>query len=460
MSAINTDGSKISVSGLASGLDTSSIIQALLEAEKAPITRLTTEEEKLTAQETELSKLQTTLQQLTFSAFELTLPALFEGTQSVSSSEPSRIGATINSGAAVGGYEVEVTYLASSAQRSFTFKAPAAEEELEIGGREYAVTPSTTPQELASKINSDGKGTVFASVEGEGKIVLSSRTTGAAGAESITVQNAGGTLEELAGSAREGHDAEYSVDGVEGTSESNTVTGAIPGVTLTLNGLTTTGPVTIAVQSPAPSVSAIEKQLETFVSQYNAAVEAIETQLTTKPLSDPKDAEERATGSLYGDSTLSNLLSAMRASMYESIEGLPAQMSSPLSLGVTTGASSGKVSQSELSGLLKLEPAKLAKAIQEEPEAVEAMMQKWATSFNKLVEAVSAPGGTLETRMNGDSEQVREMKSRISSMNEMLEVRQKALEETYAELESLISRNEAQSSWLTSQTEQLNSSGI
>jgi flagellar hook-associated protein 2 len=458
--SVSANGSTIQFSGLASGLNTSSIIQALLAAEKAPITRLTTQQEKLTAQQSELATLQGTLQQLTFAAFELTLPSLFEGTQSVSSSEPSRVSATINSGAGVGGYEVEVTHLASSAQRSFTFKAPSGEEEIQIEGREYTVKAGTTAQELASKINSDGKGTVFAAVQGEGKIVLSSRKTGA-GTEFVKVEDAGGTLEEIAGTAREGHDAEYSVDGVQATSASNTVTEAIPGVTLTFGGLTGSGPVTVAVQPPAPSVSAIEKQLESFVSKYNAAVEAVETQLTTKPLASPQNATEMATGSLYGDSTLSNLLSAMRQSMYESIEGLPAEMSSPLSLGISTGASSGgKTSQAALSGLLKLEPAKLAKAIQEDPEAAKTMMQKWAASFNELVEGVSAPGGSLETRINGDSEQVREMKQRITSMNEILEVRQKALEETYAQLEAVISQNNAQSNWLTQQTEQLQTQGL
>ena len=103
-------------------------------------------------------------------------------------------------------------------------------------------------------------------------------------------------------------------------------------------------------------------------------------------------------------------------------------MSSPLSLGVSTGAASGKTSQSSLAGVLKLDPAKLAKAIGENPEGAKMMMQKWARSFNQTVDAVAAPGGTIEARINGDSEQVRELKTRITTMNEMLAVRQRALE--------------------------------
>ncbi len=459
--SLSTNGSTIQFSGIASGLNTSAIIQALLAAEKAPITHLQTQQEKLVGQQTELGKLQSSLQQLSFSAFEFTLPSLFEGTQTVSSSEPSRVGATITSGAGVGGYEVEVTQLADSAQRTFAFATPAAEDTITIDGHEYAVKAGTTAKELAARINADGKSTVFAAVEGEGALVLSSRTTGASGAEFIKVTDAGGTLTEKAGSAKEGRNAEYKIDGVAATATSNTITEAIPGVTLELNALTSTGPVTIAVQAPATNTQAIEKQVESFISLYNSTVEAIQTQLSTKPVEKPQNASELATGALFGDSTLNNLLASMRRTMYEPIEGLPAAMSSPLSLGISTGAATGgQTSQAAIAGVLKLEPGKLAQAVKENPEAAKLMMQKWAKSFGAAVEAVSAPGGALDARIQGDSEQVRELKERITSMNEIVAVRQRALEQTYAQLEAVISKNSAQTSWLTSQASQLEKSGI
>ncbi len=51
------------------------------------------------------------------------------------------------------------------------------------------------------------------------------------------------------------------------------------------------------------------------------------------------------------------------------------------------------------------------------------------------------------------------MKLRVSTMSQMLLVRQKALEQTYAQLETIISRNSTQSSWLTSQSAQLAKTG-
>lgn len=456
--SVNASGSSpISVSGLASGLDTTSIINALLAAERVPITHLTNQQEKVADAAQALQKIKSSLLQLSFAASEFKLPSLFEGTQTVTSSEPARVAAAITSGAGVGGYELEVTQLANSAQRTYTFASPAAEDTITVGGREYTLKAGASAKELASKVNADGKGSVYAAVVDNETVVLSSRATGAGGGESITVSDPGEMLVEREGTAKEGKNAEYKLDGVAGTSTTNVLTGAIAGVSLTLESLTSAGPVTIAVQAPAPNVKVIEAQLQSFVTLYNSTVEAIETQLTTKPVASPRSTSELATGLLFGDTDLSNLLNRMRQTFYEPIAGLATEMSSPADVGISTGAAvgPGSSSQSSLSGLVKLDPTKLANAIQANPEGAKLMLQKWSTNLNTAINQLAEPGATLESRINGDDSQVREMKLRIATMNEMLAVRQKALEETYARLEAILSKNSATSSWLTQQAEQL-----
>jgi flagellar hook-associated protein 2 len=451
----------ISVTGLASGLDTGSIIKALLEAEQQPINRLTSQEEKVSGQQTQLQAIKSSLLSLSFAAEEFVLPSVFEGVQSVSSSEPARVSATITGGAGVGGYQLEVTQLANSAQRTFAFASPAAEDTVTIDGREYTLAAGATAKELASKINADSKGTVYAAVQGkEETIVLSSRTTGVSEGEFIKVTDPGAALTEKAGTAKEGKNAEYKLDGVAGSSTSNTVPEAIAGVSLTFSALTTAGAVTIAVQPPAPNLKSIEGKIETFVSAYNKTVEEIQKALTTKPLEHAGTGAEQAIGSLFGDTELNGILTQMRQGMYETIKGMTAGMSSPLDLGISTGAGSGGTSsQSSLSGLLTVNTSTLAKAIAEHPSEAGQMMQQWSLSFSKVLQNASGAGGALETRLTGEETQIREMKTRVSTMAQMLLVRQKALEQTYAELESVISRNSAQSSWLTSETKQLEANG-
>jgi flagellar hook-associated protein 2 len=452
--------SPLTITGLASGLDTSAIISALMGAEREPVTRLTNEETKLQGEQKALQSIQTALQAVSFAASEFILPSLFESSQTVTSSEPSRVTAGTSAGAAIGGHEVEVSKLANSAQRTFTFASPAAEDKITIDGQEFTLKAGGTAKELASTINSSSTSTVYAAVLEGGKIALSNRATGNTGAEFIKVSDPGAALTEVPESGKEGQNAEYTIDGVAGTSASNTVSGVIPGVTLTLSGVTTTGPVTIDVQPPGVSASAVEAQMQAFIKSYNSAVETIHTQLTTKPPSGSSTAE-LGKGTLFGDLELTGLLGTVRQSMYEPIAGLPTEMSSLSDIGVSTGApSSGGASQSSIEGLLTLNPTKLAEAIKSNPSGVQAMLQQWSHSVQKQLSAVSEAGGSLETRINGDGAQVTELTSQITTMNELLLQREKSLQETYAKLEGIISQNSSQATWISSQAATLTSSGI
>ncbi len=455
--SVNTEtGQPISITGLASGFDTSAIIKALVEAEKVPITKLTTQQEKLVAQQTTIRTLQLSLHQLTFQLAEFKLSSLFRTTQTVTSNEPQRVAATATSGAGVGGYQVEVTQLANSAQRTFTFTSPAAEDTITIDGHEYKLGAEGTAKELAQKINSDGTATVYAAVLNGETIVLSNRTTGETGGAFISVTDAGGTLVEKAGTAKEGRDAEYSVDGVAGKSNSNEVTEAVPGVKLTLEGLTTTsGPVTVDVLAPSTNTSAIEGQLQSFVTAYNSNVEAIQKQLTTKPLAHAAKLEEFETGTLFGDTELTGLLNRMRSTLFESVEGLPEGVASPFDIGLGTGGATANAAQGAIEGHLKLETSKLQAALAENPEGVQKLLQSWSKKLEGVINSAAAPGGTLETRINGDEAQVTTLKARIKTMNEALTERQKDLVRTYASLEGLLAKNNAQLSWLIQQTERL-----
>jgi len=454
-------GSPINITGLASGLDTGSIIKALLNAERIPITQLTHQQEKLQGQASALASMQSSMRALSFAAFEFRLGTLFENSQAVSSSEPLRVSAATTTGAGVGGYEVEVSQLANSAQRTFTFTPPAGEDTVTVDGGEYKLKAGGTAKELASKINADSKATVYAAALDNETIVFSSRTTGATGGEFIKVADGSGALVEKAGTAKEGHDAQFLVDGVAGTSASNTVTNAIAGVTLTLNGLTASGAVTITVQPPGPSVSTIEAQVQSFVTLYNTTVEAIQKQLTTRPPANPQNAEELATGTLFGDTSLSSALNRMRQTMYEPLVGLSPEMSSPFDIGVSAGApTGGSPSQASLQGLLKLDPAKLANAIAANPDGVKEMLKGWSKNLEEVANGVANAGGPLASRITSDEGQISELKVRINTMNEILAVRQKALVATYAKLEGIINKNSAQSSWLTQQTESLGKSGL
>jgi flagellar hook-associated protein 2 len=453
-------GAPLNITGLESGLNTSEIITALLAVERQPITHLTNQETTLEGQREALQSIQGSLGKLAFAAQELGSPTLFHDTQTVSSSNTNQVTATSSSGAAIGGYELEVTQLANSAQRTFTFASPASAETLTIDGQEISVAAGASIQTLANTINSDSKATVYAAAINGETLVLSTRATGAS-EEFIKVSSPGGGLTEQAGLAKAGRNAEYSVDGVAASSTTNTVSSAVPGVTLDLLALTTTtGPVTIDVQAPAPSASAITSQVQSFVSLYNSTIGAIQKQLNTKPPTSPETAAELKTGTLFGDFDLSSVLSGMRESIYEPIAEQPAELSSLAAIGISTGAPSGTAtySQSSVEGQLQLNTAQLEAAVQSNPAGVQQMLQTWAKSFEGAVNTVAGPGGSLELRVNGDNTQTSEMASRITTMNELLSVRQKTLEEEYEAMEKAIAKSKAEGEYLTQQLAELNAS--
>jgi flagellar hook-associated protein 2 len=446
-------GSAQQITGLASGLDTDQIIQEEMAIYEQPVTNLQNQTTNLTAENTALTNIQSQLQTLSADAQALGDPSLFSTTQAVTSSDTTRVQATSSTGAGIGGYQVSVTQLANSAQRTFTYASPTSADAVTIDGQQVSVSAGESISSFVNSINSNSNLDVYAAATNSGTVVLSNRATGDTGTNFIAVQDSGGTMTEQTSLAKEGQNAEYSVDGVSGTSASNTVTGAIAGVTLSLTGVTTTtGPVTINVAAPAPSSSNIQSALNTFITQYNSTISSIESALTTAPTSGTP-----GTGTLYQDPELQDLLTSMRSAMYTGGSGLPTGLATMLDIGVSTGATTGSAaeSQSALNGDLTLDATTLTNELTSNPQGVQNVMSKWAASFSIMVNNSADPGGTIDARINGDTAEVTQLNNQISSMQSALTDKQNTLVQEYATLESALSTNQSTSSWLTSQIAQL-----
>ncbi len=454
-------GTPLQITGLASGLDTNSIIQELMSVDKVPVTNLTNKQNALKALNTQLTSIQSSLQTVALNAQALGDPGLFGLSQTVSSSNSSLVSASTTStgaGAVVGSYQVAVTRLATPSQRTVTFTSPANGDTFTIDGHQVTLGAKASAQDFVNAINSDPNATVWATVTasdastGNGMVVLSDRATGAPATDGqfITIDDASGTVRDQASAAVQGVDAQYTINGQAPSvpSHSNTISNAIPGVTLNLNALTTgNGPVTINVGAPAPSTASITSAVQSFVNSYNSIIDQLNTQLTqTTSTSDPTQ------GQLFGDNELEGLLSDMRQTMYTSLQGLTG-FTSLADLGITTGAPSGSAtySQDSVEGKLTIDTTKLTNAIQSNPSGVEAVLQGWSQSFSSIVNAVAQTGGTLDARIQGDSSLINDIGNQIDALNSVLTDRQNALTEEFANLESTLSEQQSESQWLSSQ---------
>lgn len=146
-------------------------------------------------------------------------------------------------------------------------------------GTEQTITldsSDNTLSGLASAINAAGIG-VTASVltdSSGSRLSLVSGTSGAAGSLTVSSSIADGSTALNYNSAVDGKDGSVTVDGVNLTVSSNTVTDLIPGVTMQLLA-TSTSPVQVVIGNYN---SGVESTLEQFVTDYNSLVSAINTQ--------------------------------------------------------------------------------------------------------------------------------------------------------------------------------------
>lgn len=447
--------SLLQVTGLASNLDTTSIINALMALDKQPLTALQNQQSALKARNTQLTSLQSALQQVALNAQALGSPGLFANSQTVTSSDTSRVTATTSSGAGVGGYQVAVTQLANSGQRTYGFTSPTSDQTFTVdGGASITIKAGASTQDLANTINADPTQTIYAAAIDKNTIVFSDRATGApTNGNYITLAGSPSALTEQTGLARAGKDAQYSIDGgATLTSSTNTVTGAIAGVSLNFTGVTTTsGPVTVTVSPPGPNTSGIESAVQTFVSSYNAIIDQINANTSQVPSSsDPTQ------GTLYGDDELNNLLSSMRQQNYTPNTGLTS-ITSLADIGITTGASTGSspYSQDAVNGKLTVSTSALESALASNPNGVKTMLQSWSNKLASLVNSVAAPGGTIDLRIQGDTSQLGDLSNQISDMNAMLADRQTALQTEFANMETALQQSQQQSNWLIGQIAQL-----
>ena len=151
---------------------------------------------------------------------------------------------------------------------------------------------------LASAINGQSLG-VTASVvsNGNGSSQLSIVNNATGNGSGMTVTNTSPQFTQ----ATQGINASLTVNGIPISSASNTVTGAIPGVTLNLNGTTSGNPVTLAVMA---NPEAISSAIQQFVNDYNTVVGSVNDEYTYS-------SSNSTQGPLAGDSALGLLQNAL-----------------------------------------------------------------------------------------------------------------------------------------------------
>jgi flagellar hook-associated protein 2 len=330
----------ISSPGLASGLDVKSIVSQLVALERAPLAPLQQKAASLQSKLSIYGTIKSMVSALGDAAKKLADPKAWDLVKG-GSTAPDKVGITVAAGTAPTSMSIEVQSLAK-AQSNASIALPAGSSvgsgtlSIQLGSWstgdfvagsaaaiDVAVTAEDTLTTIASKINAGRAGvnaTVLRDASGE-RLLVRSDSTGedmgfriqatdndgvnndASGLSRLAYDGAGGIFHGMALS-QAGANAQATVNNVPITSASNTVTDALPGITLNLSQVTT-APVELTVINDKEGM---RKNVQAFVDAYNA----INSMLSTATKYDP---DTKVAGSLQGDSTAVGLQNALRGMM-------------------------------------------------------------------------------------------------------------------------------------------------
>jgi len=448
--------SLVNFQGISTGLNTSSLIQAIMEQESQPLVRMQDKQTLNSKRSTLMSTFSLNLLSLSTSMNSLTSSAFF--TQQVTSSDANATFASASAtGATTGTYDVQVDRIASKAK--LTFGAPDSTSSVGQGsytltdkdGTTKAFTIDATNDSLTGlrdAINDSGAD-VTATIVDSGaagpsryKLIVSSNETGAAesGGTTLGLSRAEGAttlLNTVASSAAQ--NAHFWVNGIELTRSSNTVSDVVEGMTFTLKsgGQTAASPATTL--TVATDKEGITKALQDVVSKYNAVLKLY------------KDNSQGATYAKNASSTSADSEALTPAGALANQPGLRTMISGIRSsiMSVPSGLSSGNYYQSaaELGlktnqdGTLSLDTTAFKAALDKNPAAVAEVFTKVNTGLQESVSKITSPGsGSLALIRQNIDNQNSMLSLRIDSMQSNLDRRQKALELQYANLERVVSQ--------------------
>jgi flagellar hook-associated protein 2 len=440
----------IQLSGLVSGLDTQSIISQLMAVERHPRTGITLQQSATTKRQSLLQDLGAKMTTLKSAVDALSSAATWADTQSVSSTDETKVAVSRTSGAPPGGYDVAINQLASAERRTYGYTPPATAGALQIlnsdGTQRSSINlaAGATLDDAVAAINSDATANVFA-VNVSNSLVLAAKTTGVSSGFSAQGMGVGTQTQLVAG-----QDAQFTIGATSYTRSSNVVTDALPGVQLTLKGKTATGAtVGVTVGGPGPDKDAVVGKVKAFVDAYNALVTTARADLSEKTVPKATTAADAQKGTLFGDTGLSAMLSALRTSVGAAIPGLTG-LKSLNDIGVSTGAANtgATINGDAVAGLLTVDETKLRSALDSNPLGVRKLLggtpnvTGFAQSFGAVVAPFQGTGGVLDQRVTEVGKDLTRIKDKLDAFDARMDTRQAYYQKQFTALEQALQKSQ------------------
>ncbi|WP_251978224.1 flagellar filament capping protein FliD [Salinicola avicenniae] len=456
----------ISSLGIGSGLDLNSLLTQLEDAESQKLTPITQQQRSYRTELSAFGRLESALGTLRDTVRELSDPSSFKAISSEVSGDAFT--ATTDSEAVAGRYQVEVSQLAqaqtlaSGGQASRTDAIAldgggAGTLTLAVGGESFDIQiddSNNTLDGIRDAINASDAG-VTASIVNDGsdqpyRLVISSEATGTDSAIQISSTdsalqaafgydgdstNAGNGMSQTVAA----QDAKLRVNGIDISSQSNTVEGALQGVTLTVDKVTS-GPESLSVAQDDESITG---SINAFVKAYNDYVSLADS-LTSY------NAAEDSAGALLGNASMRGIESRLRGAMsFDSeLDGVFNMLSD---VGI----------ELQLDGTLEVDDDKLNAAVKDSSGDVSALFAGidreggFAGQLEDTLDSILDSGGVLETATDGIDSTLTRLDDRYDRVQASIDATVERYRSQFQQLDAVMAQMQSTSSYLSQQLSSL-----
>lgn len=314
-----------SIGGIASGLDTSTIIEQLLALERQPMQRLERQQAQLTRVKDAWGQINTKLSSLRAATDKINRADRFDAFMSITSSHPEAVSVISSGTTETGSLSFTVDQLARRMQSASTDSFGS--RDATIDGRTLAITDAdgvthdltaglgvdATLDDLVAAVNDAGIGVRASALEvatDDFRLVLDATDSGTDGAFTVDTTGTTGWTTAFA-TTQTAENAKLTVGGIAIERSSNTISDLVEGATITLKQTTATA---VDVTS-ARDVDGAVKAVKSFTDALNGVLTTIKD--LTK-----YDAETKKAGLLQGDASARRLTSSLRDAISRPIAGL------------------------------------------------------------------------------------------------------------------------------------------
>ncbi|WP_457969859.1 flagellar filament capping protein FliD [Pseudomonas sp. R4-84] len=459
--------------GLGSGLDTTAIVKALVDSDKAAkqgqIDRATKTNTANISGIGTLKSLLATFQSALESLGSTTSPQ-FTGV-AATSANTSALTVVASNSAVSGTYSVNVTQLATSSKVATAAFAGGTSSVVGAGtltisqsGKDYTIdvpadgTLQSVRDAINSKYSSSGLTANIVTDNFGSRLVVGSTKTGAgsdislSGIASLAADGStlmGAPSATSSGSIGLAKDAIFTVDGLSMTSPTNKLDNVISGLNMTLL-VAGSGPTTVTVATNADGLKA---SIQKFVDAYNAIAKAVTS--LTKPSTDADGNSVPA--ALTGDSLPRSLLAAIRAPLSEA--GAGDKLTVLSQLGITTNQTTGALDFNSVKFTEALNTKQLGGEVQTLFTGENGLIERMQNALKPYTEKKTGPDGktVIDSILTTRSKNLDIIKAKLSAdqlaLDRRVETLTAVLTKKYNDMDTLVGKLKATASNITSMFE-------